>query len=79
MEFTASQIKSAIDRLELHPNSTILIDDIPLKNQGIDSLDLVNLFLFFEETLGIQISDDEIASSESIKDIAALISQKLES
>lgn len=79
MEFTSSQIKSAIQSLELHPNSTALLDNIPLRNQGIDSLDVVNLFLFFEETLGIKVSDDEIANSESISEIAILISKKMNS
>jgi len=53
-----------------------LIKDIPLVEQGIDSLDIVNIYLLIEEKLEVKIPDEDLDKVKSIKEIIEYINSK---
>lgn len=53
-----------------------LIKDIPLVEQGIDSLDIVNIYLLIEEKLEVKIPDEDLDKVKSIKQIIEYINNK---
>lgn len=57
-------------------NVASLQEDKPLTEIGLDSLDLVEVMLEIEETLGIEFSSNEIADLSTLKDVADLINSK---
>ena len=59
----------SLDESEVSPDMTIA-DDL-----GIDSLDLVDLAMAFEDEFDIQVSDDELASLKTVRDVASYISE----
>jgi len=54
-----------------------LNDDTPLDKQGLDSLDIMNLYFQLEETFGIKISEDSLQEDEwrTISDILKRINE----
>lgn len=74
---TRTDLNDAIRSLELRTDPERLADDPSLRDQGFDSLDVVNLFLFFEERHGIKVSDQEVDDHQSIAAILRLINSKL--
>ncbi|MEW6567894.1 MAG: acyl carrier protein [Chloroflexota bacterium] len=56
-----------------------VLDDEPLISSGlVDSLSLVDLALFVEDSFGVRLDDTELASSvfDTVADLAALIRQR---
>ena len=51
--------------------------DTDLRDQGLDSLDIVELVMKIEKEFNIAITDDEVISAKSIKDISELVDSKL--
>ncbi len=77
MSIDSQVVRKAIVELELMSTADKLRDDAPLQEQGMDSLDLANLLLHFEETLDIRIPDTEAESLRSISDIVRAVNAKL--
>ncbi len=50
--------------------------DSSLTDLGLDSLDLVEIMLEIEETLGIEFDNEEIAHLHSLKEVVDLIDAK---
>ena len=50
--------------------------DSNLRELGIDSLDVVDLIMDLEEELGIEFSDEELMSINTMKDVCDLIDKK---
>lgn len=50
----------------------------PLRDQGIDSLDLTGILFEIEEEYGIKISEEEVEQVQSIEDILNFIQVKAE-
>lgn len=46
-----------------------------IRELGLDSLDLVELVVEFEEKIGVDIPNDKIASIKTIKDILILLDE----
>ena len=46
------------------------------KDLGLDSLDLVDLVYQFEEELGVQFEDEELAGLKTVQDVVNLIESK---
>ncbi len=63
---------------ELEPklNGKEITLDSTFKDLGLDSLDLVELVFQFEEALGVQFEDDELASLKTVQDVVTLIESK---
>lgn len=79
MQIDATKVKDAILKLELMSSTENLRDEIPLQEQGMDSLDLANLLLHFEESCGIRIPDPEAEKAHSIQEIVLIVNAKLAS
>lgn len=77
MAINAGTVRDAIQELELRFQAGQLADDIALSEQGLDSLDFVNLLLHFEETHGIKLTDAEVKDVHTINQIVALVNAKL--
>lgn len=66
--------KQFCDKLHLES----IDDDKPMKELGLDSLDVVELCLDLEDKYGFQFTTDELASFKTVGDLFALIEKKLE-
>ena len=73
---TADGIKKIIKDARAVKNSDRLNPELPLTAQGVDSLELVSIFLAIEETLNIKVSDEEMAGLHSIQDIVNFLNKK---
>ena len=51
-------------------------DDSNIKDLNIDSLDLLQLVVTFEKNMQISISDEELLSIKTVKDIINIINKK---
>lgn len=58
-------------------NLTSIEPEMELKTLGLDSLDLVELMMKLEEEFGIEFTDDEMLGFETIADVTADITKKL--
>lgn len=47
--------------------------DTPLKDLGVDSLDVAGIFLALQEKLGVRVPDDEIDALNTVRLIAAYL------
>jgi acyl carrier protein len=50
--------------------------DKPLKDLGLDSLDIASLFLAISEQLGVRVPDQDIDRLDTVSAIAAYLEQK---
>jgi acyl carrier protein len=53
-----------------------LVSDKPLAEQGIDSLDMINIFFKLEENFKIKISEEDIEKIKTIDDIVEYVNLK---
>ncbi len=53
-------------------------DSKPMKDLGLDSLDVVEMCLDLEDKYGFQFTTDELSSFKTVGDLFALIEKKLE-
>ncbi|EAK0848422.1 acyl carrier protein [Campylobacter lari] len=69
------------DILEILKDVGVLVDvntlefDKPLKDQGVDSLDMANLFLNLQEKYNIEISIEDVDNLNSIENITQYINK----
>ena len=75
---TANDIRGYIRDELLIADGADLRDDTPLWGGVIDSVGLMQLITFIEETYGIEIADDELTSAHfgTVSSIAALVDAK---
>ena len=77
MKATVENIKEVIDEAEVLGDVNEMKTDVPLVNQGIDSLDVVNVYLLLEEKFDIQIPDEDLMHVQSIDSIITYINNKI--
>lgn len=53
-----------------------LVSDKPLAEQGIDSLDMINIFFKLEENFKIKIPEEDIDKLKTIDDIVEYVNLK---
>ena len=53
-----------------------LNDDTHLSSLGLDSLDLAEIMISIEETLGVEFSSGEILKLKTFKDVVELVESK---
>ena len=75
---TANDIRGYIRDELLIADGADLRDDTPLWGGVIDSVGLMQLITFIEETYGIEVADDELTSAHfgTVSSIAALVDAK---
>jgi len=76
MEATVENIKEVIVEAEVLGNVDEMSSSQALSEQGIDSLDIVNVFLLLEEKFGITIPDEDLSQVQSIDAIVEYINNK---
>ena len=77
MRATSNNIKKIIADADTLVDITKLKNDILLKDQGVDSLDLANILLLLEEKFEIKIPDQDLDQVQSINAIIEYINKKI--
>lgn len=76
MLVTVEVIKSFIEEADPMIEIETLKNDLPLNEQGIDSLDSASIYLLIEEKYGFKIPDDDISQLDSINNIVTYVNKK---
>lgn len=77
MKATVENVKEVIAEAEVLGDVSEMNNDVPLSEQGIDSLDVVNVYLLLEEKFDVKIPDEDLNQVESIDAIVEYINSKL--
>jgi len=77
MKATVENIKEVIVEAEVLGDVAEMKSDIALSEQGIDSLDIVNVYLLLEEKFDVQIPDEDLEQVRTINAIVEYINNKL--
>lgn len=77
MNATIEDIKEVIAEAEVLGDVSELKTDTPLSEQGIDSLDVVNVYLLLEERFNIKIPDEDLIKVQTIDAIVDYVNHKL--
>jgi acyl carrier protein len=76
MVVTINTIKDIIKKEELNVDVEKMEAEVPLKEQGIDSLDMYSILLKLEVTFEIKIPDEDIDKLDNLKNIMNYIMEK---
>jgi len=80
MVATVDKIKDIIKKADvLSDDVESLKSDVELEEQGIDSLDMANIYLLCEEEFDIKIPDEDISKVKTIDGLVEYINSKLSS
>lgn len=77
MKATIENIKEVILEADILTDVNEIVNDIPLSDQGIDSLDIVNVYLLLEEKFGIKIPDEDLKKISTLNSIIEYINSKI--
>jgi len=75
MKISADKIRSVIKKADVDQKGTAFANDVPLRDQGLDSLDTFTIYLAIEEALNVTIPDDDLSRLQSIDDIVQYLNQ----
>lgn len=73
---TADKIKEIIKAINSRADIDTLKDDALLDDQGIDSLDMLNIFLQVEEVFHIKISDEDVDRLKTVNDLVDYVATR---
>ncbi len=76
MKATVENVKEVIAEAEVLGEAEEMKNHIPLSEQGIDSLDVVNVYLLLEEKFDVKIPDEDFDKVQTIDDIVEYINNK---
>ena len=77
MKATVENVKEVIAEAEVLGEAEEMKNDIPLSDQGIDSLDVVNVYLLLEEKFDVKIPDEDLDQVQTIDAIIEYVNNKL--
>ena len=77
MKATVENIKEIIVEADVLGDVEEMKSDVALSEQGIDSLDVVNVYLLIEEKFDVQIPDEDIDQVKTIDSIVEYVNKKL--
>jgi len=77
MKATVENIKEIIVEADVLGDVEEMKSDVALSEQGIDSLDVVNVYLLIEEKFDVQIPDEDIDQVKTIDNIVEYVNNKL--
>ena len=77
MKATVENVKEVIAEAEVLGEAEEMKNDIPLSDQGIDSLDVVNVYLLLEEKFDVKIPDEDLNQVQTIDAIIEYVNNKL--
>lgn len=73
MKVTNEEILAIVENVGISADVSTIKVDVPFKQAGIDSLEMMNVFLGVEEKYGIQIPDEDIAELNTIENIVSYL------
>jgi acyl carrier protein len=73
MNVTKEEILAIVENVGVSVDISTIKVDVPFKQAGIDSLEMMNVFLGIEEKFGIQIPDEDIADLNTIENIVSYL------
>lgn len=73
MKATVENVKEVIAEAEVLGDVSEMVNDMPLREQGIDSLDVVNVYLLLEEKFDVKIPDEDLDKVQTIDGIVEYI------
>ena len=76
MTITVEEIRNIIKKAETMVEMDDLVNNIPLTEQDVDSLDMANILLLLEEAYNIKIPDKDLNQLQSVDDIVSYLSLK---
>jgi acyl carrier protein len=77
MKATIENVKEVIEEAEVLGDVNEMKNDVSLSDQGIDSLDVVNVYLLLEEKFDIKIPDEDLMHVQSIDSIIVYINNRV--
>jgi acyl carrier protein len=77
MKATVDSVKEVIADADVLGDAESLKNNVPLREQGIDSLDVVNIYLLLEEKFEVTIPDEDLSQVLTIDSIVEYINTKL--
>jgi len=77
MEVTINDLKEILANTYFGKNSKLLDKNDLLREQGVDSLDLLDFYLKIEERYNIEIDDEDVAGLLTLKDYKDYVSERL--
>lgn len=79
MKATVENVKEIIVEADVLGDIEEMKSDVALSEQGIDSLDVVNVYLLVEEKFEVSIPDEDLSQVKTIDGIVKYVNSKLES
>ncbi|MBD3843603.1 MAG: acyl carrier protein [Campylobacterales bacterium] len=76
MKATVENVKEVIAEAEVLGDVSEMVNDMPLREQGIDSLDIVNVYLLLEEKFDVKIPDEDLDKVQTIDGIIEYINNR---
>ena len=76
MKITLAQLRESFREIDWDIPVENLDDTAPLREQGLDSLDMITMLSFLEERFPIKIPDSDAAGLVSLKDIAEYLNSR---
>lgn len=76
MKATVENVKEVIAEAEVLGDTNEMKNDVSLSEQGIDSLDVVNVYLLLEEKFDIKIPDEDLTKIQTIDAIVEYLNNK---
>jgi len=77
MTITLSQLKEKLANIDWDINVNYLQDNAPLIEQGLDSLDMINVLFCLEEHFPVKIPDDDLPALKTLQHFTDYINNKL--
>ena len=77
MILTHEKLFEIIKEAETEGDIANISPDIDLKEIGIDSLEIMNIFLDIQEATGVEVSDDEMNNLNTVRKICDYVNVKI--
>ncbi len=79
MTVTTEEIREIIENAESMADMDSLVNDVPLTEQDVDSLDMANILLLIEEKYDVKIPDEDMNKIQTVDGIVSYVSALLDS
>jgi acyl carrier protein len=76
MEMAIAQLRETLKEIDWEVAVDSIDETLPLRDQGLDSLDMITLFFFLEERFAIKISENDTVNLITLKDISDYLNSR---
>ena len=77
MGITITDIKECLEKIDWDIDVASLEDNKPLTEQGLDSLDVINMLFALEKDFSIEIPDTDVDKLKTLNDLAFYINRRI--